>query len=319
MWIKRGVGLLSVLVSAGLIWWLIARLDLEQAAQLLRHAQWRWLIFALAITCCLPLTSAIRWLGVLRAQKHAPLPLPVAVRAIMMANVLNSFMPSKAGDIAKAIYLRHHGGLSRGVGSVILERMVDLAVLGVLGILGYFESGVIWGLWVGLALLSLIAAALVFVLWAPLHRLPLPGKIMEKADALRSVFHNWVRHPAAMLQTLAGSVATWVISGLTICALVAALGEPISWGLSFSTFPPAILAGLVPLTISGVGTRDSVLVFLLGAHMPREAATLVGIGYTFYAYWLLSLISFPAVAVEVIGFLKGKESASVSASAPAGR
>ena len=90
------LGLLSVLVSAGLVVWLLARIDLSQTADLLSDANWGWLLLAAFLTCALPFTSVFRWLGVLRAQ-DTQLPFFVALRAVMMANVLNSFLPSKSG------------------------------------------------------------------------------------------------------------------------------------------------------------------------------------------------------------------------------
>ena len=70
--------------------------NLAQTAELLVDANWGWLLFAALLTCALPFTSVFRWLGVLRAQ-DATLPFLVALRAVMMANVLNSFLPSKSG------------------------------------------------------------------------------------------------------------------------------------------------------------------------------------------------------------------------------
>ena len=132
---RAALGVLSVLVSAGLIYWLLSRIDMEHTLELLAQANWSWLVLATLLTLALPFTSVFRWLGVLKAQ-HIRLPFGVALRAVMMANVLNSFLPSKTGDIAKATYLREHGGLAKGTGTVILERLVDLGVLGALGLLG---------------------------------------------------------------------------------------------------------------------------------------------------------------------------------------
>ena len=82
-------------------------------------------------------------------------------------------------------------------------------------------------------------------------------------------------------------------------ALARGIGAELSLGYTYAIFPLAILAGLVPVTISGIGTRDSAFVLLLSSQLPVEEATLIGIGYTLFAYWFLSIISFPAVAMEL--------------------
>ena len=296
------LGTVSVLVSAGLLVWLLTRIDLQQTVDLMQGASWPWLLTALLLTCALPFTSVYRWLGVLRAQE-TKLPFFFALRAVMMANVLNSFLPSKSGDIAKAAYLREYGGVGKGIGTVILERLVDLGVLGLLGLLGLLVSGARWGLIAGVGLLGLVGGVLVVVLLLPFERLPLLT-IRQTALDLRAVVRAWLACPAAIAQTFAGSVLTWSLGGFTVYALASAFHTGLGLGFAYAVFPLAIIAGLVPVTISGIGTRDAAFVALLASQMSAEQATLVGVGYTFTGYWLLSLLSFPAVAYQVVAFLR---------------
>lgn len=304
---KRIIGGVCFLFSAALVVWLISRMDMEEAREALRQAQWPWLLGALLATCAIPLSASFRWMGVLRAVEGLRFPYGGALRAVLMANVLNSFLPSKAGDGAKAVYLRQHGGLSMGVGTVILERAVDFSVLGLLGMAGYFTSGALWGLFAGAFLLGSMVTLFSIILLFPVNKLPLPEKILGKLDSLGKVFRCWVRHPGAMAQTLAGSLCTWSMAGLTVCCLSSAFQTGIPWGYAYGVFPLAILAGLIPVTVSGVGTRDSAFVFLLSAHSTVEGATLVGLGYTVFGYWILSLISLPVVFVELRRYWKKGE------------
>ena len=66
---RAALGVLSVLVSAGLIYWLLSRIDMQQTANQLAQADWRWLLLATLLTLALPFTSVFRWLGVLKAQR----------------------------------------------------------------------------------------------------------------------------------------------------------------------------------------------------------------------------------------------------------
>ena len=306
------LGMVSILVSAGLLVWLLTRIDLRHTAELLQGASWGWLVAALILTCALPFTSVYRWLGVLRAQ-GTKLPFFFALRAVMMANVLNSFLPSKSGDIAKAAYLREYGGVTKGIGTVILERLVDLGVLGLLGLVGLLVNGTLWGLAAGVGLLGLVAAVFLTVLFLPFGKLPLPAKLKQTGFDVRSVFQAWLKHPAAIGQTLVGSVLTWSLGGFTVFALASAFHTGLGVGFAYAIFPLAIIAGLVPVTVSGIGTRDAAFVALLSSQMSAEQATLVGIGYTIFGYWLLSLLSFPAVAYQVVDFLRGGRPAPVQA------
>ncbi|MEE8141723.1 MAG: lysylphosphatidylglycerol synthase domain-containing protein, partial [Planctomycetota bacterium] len=83
-----------------------------------------------------------------------------------------------------------------------------------------------------------------------------------------------------------------------------ALEANLGWSIALCSYPLAVLAGLLPLTVSGIGTRDSAMALLFGQHIPLEEAVLLGLGYTFFVYWMLSLICLPAVFWEVRAYLR---------------
>lgn len=302
------LGAISVLISGGLLGHLLYRLDWRQAAAVARQADPAWLLLAVALSLMLPLCNVLRWSGVIRAQRIEGMPFSVALRAVLMANVLNSVLPSKAGDMAKAFYLRRHASLSVGLGAVVLERLIDLFMIGSLGIVGYLVSGAKWGLLGGALLVGGVCGAFVFILLLPVERLPLPGTVRRIAAEAREVFHKWIRHPGAVARTLTGSFLNWACGALSVCAMCAAFHAGVGWGYAWSIFPLAILAGLLPLTMSGVGTRDKAFVALLmAASVPRETATLIGVGYTVLSYWLLSLVSLPVVFWELRAYFAQRQ------------
>ena len=137
-WSRKRVllAVLSVLVSGGLLMNLLAQLDPQQAFGLFRRAHAAPLVLAILASLTLPLCAVLRWKGVLVAQHLKGLSFLTALRAVLMAFVLNSLLPSKGGDMAKAFYVRKHANLSVGLGTVVLERLVDLTMLGLLGLVG---------------------------------------------------------------------------------------------------------------------------------------------------------------------------------------
>jgi len=302
------LGLGSVAVSAGLVAYLLSRIDMAETGALLAQADARWLVFAALLTLSMPFSAVLRWRGVLRAVGNLRVPYFVSLRAVLMANVLNSFLPSKLGDGAKAAYLRKQGGLTQGVGTVLLERLVDLGVLGLLALLGSLQSGVLWGLLAGVGLVGGVLTFFAFMLFAPLEKLPLPEKLSGMVQSVKDVFVQWRGNGAAIGQTLLGSLLTWSAGGFTVYCLAQAFDANLSLTVAYSVFPPAILAGLLPLTVSGIGTRDAAFVALLSPYTSTEQATLIGLGYTLYAYWLLSIISLPVVFWEVVAYWRGRGS-----------
>jgi len=299
-------GAVSLVVSVSLLAMLIIRIDLERAILVLRLVKWQWLLAATIMVGILPFSSALRWQGVLRAYDNTRMPFGRSVRAVMMANVLNSFLPSKGGDLAKAVYLKKQVGLSIGFGTVFVERLVDLMVLGFLGAIAQtvnHNSG--WGAKGGwLLLLFVFLVAMILLL--PIKALPFQKKISSIFLDTKQLFRNWLKNPLAVIQTLTGSIITWYIGGSIVLALTRSFAADLNPSNIYAIYPTAVIAGLIPITVSGIGTRDSAFVILLSSYLPSEEATLVGIGYTVIVYWLLSLISFPVVSREITKYLRKK-------------
>lgn len=280
-------------VSIGLLVWLLSQVDLAALRGLAAGARPGWLVAAGLAVVALPPLMAWRWQAILVAQGAGRLPVAGLMRAVMAANLLNSFLPGKAGDLAKALYVREHGGLARGVGGVLLERGVDVGVLGALGLVGYAATGVIWGLWAGVALLGGALAGVAAMRWLPVERW-LPGrKLSGVAADLRATARVWCGRPALVAQTLAGSVAVWALCGAVLACLARALDLPVSWAHGCAVFPPAVMTGMLPVTVGGLGPRETVLAGLLTEAAGREGATALSLGYTVFTYWLLSALSLP--------------------------
>ncbi len=298
--------LLSFAVSVGLVACLIARMDFTRVIHLLRQAQWHWLVFAVCLAGLIPLCGTCRWVGVLRAQGQIKFPVTLAWRAVMFSYTLNSFLPSKTGDFAKAFYFRNYGGISLGLGAVILERLSDLLILGALGITGGLLSLTFWGIAVGAVLFFGSALTFTVILFIKEIKFPLPEGWQAKSAEWSRLFRQWLKKPSSVGLTLGGSLSNWGLAGLIVCSLATSLTGSTDWGYLLAIFPLAVLAGLVPVTVGGLGTRDSAFVILLTGHLTTEGATLVALGYTVLAYWMVGLLGLPVALREIVAFLRSR-------------
>ncbi|MFN0058513.1 MAG: lysylphosphatidylglycerol synthase transmembrane domain-containing protein [Planctomycetota bacterium] len=314
VWCRRGLIFASLVVSIGLVAWLFSRLDYSRVRIVLGEARWEYLAVAALLTLACPCTAAWRWLGVLRAQSATPLDFAKALNAVLLASAVNSVVPSKAGDFLKAWYVREARGFAAGAGTVLVERAVDLFVLGVMATIGGVLSELAWGVAGGIGLAGAMLGLLSASYWVPFQRLGAPTRIADALMDIQTVTRQWARQPRAMLQTVLGSIGTWGLGAATLAALCLAFGQAVPVAVVLATFPLAVLAGLVPLTISGVGTRDAAFVLLLSAHVPVEEATLIGFGYTVFAYWFLTLIGLPA-ALRALSALAARPSRTASVAA----
>jgi uncharacterized membrane protein YbhN (UPF0104 family) len=85
---------------------------------------------------------------------------------------------------------------------------------------------------------------------------------------------------------------------------IMALGSPVPFGPAVGLLPLGLLAGLVPLTFAGVGTRDAALVFLFAPWLSTETAAALGLLAT-SRYILPAIAGAPFVGPYMnIGFEK---------------
>ncbi len=297
------LSLSAVVVSLSLLAWLISRIDLTVAGSLLSNARWGYLSVALIGTCALPLVVAVRWYSVLTSQPQETPPFRVALKGSLLANTLNSVLPSKSGDLAKAAYLRNHGGFAYGVGTVLLERVVDLGILGLFALVGGLYCGETVSTIAGVGLLCAVVFGLVVATVAPSAPF-LPEVVRVKLAVLAEVVSNWGRRPICMAGTALASATIWGFGGFVIWLLVHALGSQLEFGFALAAFPLGVLAGLMPVTFSGIGTRDVAFVAILSTRIPVETATVAALGYTAITYWFLSAVSVPFVFGDLVASVR---------------
>ena len=277
----------------------------NEVGSVVRRVEWMWLAGALLATFLAPICATIRWIGVLEATEDTRLPFRTALLAVMTANALNLVLPSKGGDAVKVLYLKTEAKATDTLGMVVIERILDIAMLGVLGIAGGISSELPWSVGLGAVLVS--ASILVFSL---LHQslkkgIPswVPSTIENAITYSARHFSQWRCNPRAVSLALVGSFGSWMSCLLIAGCLVAGIHGTGRWSLIFAIMPAAILVGLLPLTISGMGTRDAAITFLLEGVLTVEESTLVALGYTLFAYWIYALVSLPFILGNKVSLL----------------
>jgi glycosyltransferase 2 family protein len=127
---RRLLGPLRIIVSAGLIIYLIWHADPTQVWDRWRTADLRFVALAVLIQLIGIAINAVRWGVLLRARGHQQ-PYTWLVKAYLAGQFANNFLPtSVGGDAVRAAQLaRRIGSLSQASASVFLERLVGFLAL----------------------------------------------------------------------------------------------------------------------------------------------------------------------------------------------
>jgi uncharacterized protein (TIRG00374 family) len=282
--VKKLIGLLVSLALLAVIWW---QVDLRAIGAAMAAADPVWLGIGLATLIPLTLVSAMRFTMLSRS----PIGLWSATRLILGASTLNLVLPSKMGDLAKGVVLTRKYGFETklAVALLVMERMLDMAALLFWGVLAM--------LWVGRdEPLMLLAAAgtgmlliLMIILLMPVRiaaRLialagrMLPGKAGRWVGGFAGEWQGAVTWFWSAPRRVAGvalvSLAVWAGHLAQFWLFAQALGTvPFLDNMAFATL--AILAGLLPFTMAGIGTRDAAILFLYAPYLAPAQAAVLGV------------------------------------------
>jgi uncharacterized protein (TIRG00374 family) len=284
---KRLLSLLVSLAILGVIYW---RIDFSRIRPVFQSCDPLWL--ALSLGMVIPLTLITAW----RLEQLMPTGSRLGVaesnRLILVASVFNLVLPSKMGDLMKAWFMKERGHASASVAFalVIFEKTCDMLSLlfwCAFGLLLYprkdtlfwvMTGCVVAGLATGLALLA--NAAFAETLFQGGARLA-PAKLRSKLERLRGGWRemhtSFWRDRSRLALVGATSVFIWFLHLLQVWMFLLALRATVPFLANLALAPLAILAGLLPLTLAGIGTRDAALILFYRPYFDAPTAAALGI------------------------------------------
>ncbi|HAG85855.1 MAG TPA: lysylphosphatidylglycerol synthetase [Cyanobacteria bacterium UBA12227] len=282
--------IISIVVSLIILAIIYSKIDFPKLIEVFKECDRLWMAISLGMV--VPLTLVTSW----RLQQLMPsgstLGFFEANRLILAASVLNMVLPSKMGDIAKAYFMKQRGHLggSLSLSLVIFEKacdMLSLLLWCVFGLLVYPEKN--WLFWmmtasvgIGLILGVLLLASRKFAYFFFLVARKLAprklGSKLEKMQISWGEMHDYFWRDKGQLFKITGtSIFIWFLHLLQIWFFILALKAWTPFLVNLALSPLAILAGLLPLTFAGVGTRDAALVLFYQPYFDPATAAALGL------------------------------------------
>lgn len=277
-WILRLLGL-------GLLALLLARLDLEQVQRILSRANLA--LVTLAVLAVIPLifVKTIRWQGILRAQ-GVSYGLYPAFLSYFGSLFIGFLTPGRLGEFVKAIHVSQDCNvpLAHSFSSVLADRLFDLYALLVVGLAALVSLTLGTAAMMGI-LLGLLALTLPLILFLNNATFGLLQHFGLTVGAMGQKLFNpdsWLLEIRWSLRQL-----TWpkllISAGLTAAAYLIFFGQcyllalaldlplefiPVSYAIALGS-----LVTLLPISISGLGTREATIIaYLSTLGISAEAA-----------------------------------------------
>jgi uncharacterized membrane protein YbhN (UPF0104 family) len=177
-------------------------------------------------------------------------------------------------------------------GALLAERAIDLAVWGAVSLAAALLIGQL--LVAGFAA-AVLGGVLVFVcLLAPrADRLPISARWRERLSLLFASMRGQARRPWLLVGLVGLTLVNCVATIGVTAVLYDGVGAHVPLAVVTASLLPAMFAGLLPLTLAGMGTRDSALIVLFDGYATGAQSLGVGLLYAFFFRWLLSLLGLP--------------------------
>ena len=290
---------IRVAVTAGILGFLAGKVNWPQLGQRFLSADPVWLTGALFLTLVSILLCGIRFWFLLRLQK-IQLPLFRALHLTFVGFFFNLFLiGSTGGDAVRLYYLIRWfpDRKARSALAILLDRVFGVAVLFGLALallpatasrlaqdptFAPLAQAIPWLGPTGAFLLMLG-----FVIPGLLPNLPLPAKlpgrtvILDLLHALRDTMHGGWTTVAAVLVAIAVHLFSFAAATL----LARSLGLPIDYALAGLILLLVFSAAALPISVSGHGVREGVMVFLF-AHLGISQDAESAIAYSLLIYGL---------------------------------
>lgn len=275
---------LRLLVTAGLLWALVARIDVARAAEIAGHVSLPILAAALAALVGILPANAMRWRVILAAEGALP-GLGSLTKLLFVGLFFNQVLPTGiGGDAVRAWRCRRLGvGLGAAVRSVLLDRASGYAVIvavyaaslpALLRVLSDPEEQASVIVALGAALLGLLGLPLMDHMPARLLRLPVSAALADLSRETRRL----VTHPGRCAAVLGLSIVTVGLAVLAYMLVGDSLGVPLSFATWLLVVPPVSLLQLLPISLAGWGVREvGMVVILAGFGVPAEAALAISV------------------------------------------
>jgi uncharacterized protein (TIRG00374 family) len=252
------------LLGVALVVVLLVRADLSGVSDTLGDAHIGGLLLAFVLLLPMILLKSIRWQVVLAAQGS------------MFLGVVT---PGRVGEFARIFHVTESHGISRTLAfsSVLADRLFDLYLLltlGALALAAVTDGGVQIGVIVVIAVAAGVPLAAVLsdtvfgwvqapVQWGREKTPKLPWRLFDMLVEVRTGLRSVTGPALAVSVILTG--ASYAIFFTQSYLIARSVGIDVSFFTVSLVIALGSLVAILPISISGLGTRDAVIVAYLGA------------------------------------------------------
>jgi hypothetical protein len=263
--------------------------DFKMFVSTVQDAKVDFLFYAFIAILPTFILSPLRWFYILKAYE-----LDIDFkRTFLVVTASWSFVliPGRLGDFTRSYFIKDQVPIVRSVGTIVLEKIMDIIVLLLLVSVGLILLGQY-----AYSLISLAFILAIFVGVASFKQLSLKLG-MARLEFFKKITESLTppKNKRFLIKASLFSTANWLTSIISTYFLFLAFGAHAPLTSVIAYFPITIFAGLLPITIAGIGVRDGAIMGLFAGYATVAQSLAVGISYSFLGYFLLMMVGIPVL------------------------
>jgi uncharacterized protein (TIRG00374 family) len=298
------------ILGLALFVYIVGRTGLDNITGVIRDADARVLPLAPVLVMAIILVRGIRWRILMRVV-DIDYSLWRSAKVWTIGFFAASVTPAKAGDTLRAFYVREDTGRTFGEAflTVFIDRLWDLMFVLALGVLSVLIFSRIYmeipSSWIVLAASVVIAVcvylatqrALMRRLLKPMFDVLVPQKYKEDFSLNFNTFYDslglYRRDRGTMVAAFLLTVLVWALVFLLAYYVAVLFGIEVDLKYVVLIMPIVTLVELIPISVSGLGTRDATVIYFFSVVGVSSAAAVgFSIGYLFIGTYLTALAGF---------------------------
>ena len=303
---------LRLTVGSGLLVWVLTRVELKEVGRLLVNASALALLLATGVQFLRLPAGGLRWRMILQCHGVAP-SVGFLTRLNLVAAFFSQALPTAAGgDLIKGVLLNRAGVRpEQTVASILFDRASGIAaafaMAGLAAFLVPFDGQPLRGV---MALIGVVCISLPVI---PLIARPLTAMLERVRSRCRSKAIASAAHTIELMLAYCGrwrflfrilgvSLLFQVGGVLSVYALARAIGAEAPLESFFIFLPLVWVITMLPVSISGIGLRESAFVWLFAevqGSMGRDEAVAVAL-----LTWMLGIVT---AAVGGLVYMRGNQ------------
>lgn len=314
---KKIVSISLKLIGPIILIVIILSADLNAIYSQMKNMQFLFLVYCSLLLICLYLLKALRWKYLLEIQ-GIRYPISQSLLVILAANFIAFITPGRFGEIVKTIYLKNDRDIpfTKSTPTVIIDRLYDVYLLLLTG----FSGIIYFSLWNPFRTFSYVLIMLIVLF----HLIIFNRKgILFAADRLLSIQflkknkEKWIKILNHFFDEIRILLGIRLIPGffMTLAAYLAlfTIGYLINYyfqlNLNYLTviffISIANILSFLPISVSGIGTREAALIFLFSQIDKSKEEALVFSMFLFLIFYILGgLFCFIGYSIKPLHFNK---------------